>query len=264
MTIRVLVIGVGTGNLDQLTFEAIRALNQVDVFLVADKGAAKHDLVELRAEICRTFIDHDRYSVVEVTDPVRGPDRDRDSADYQAGVEAWHAKRARRYAEVIRSELGAKGRASGTIGFLVWGDPAFYDSTNRIVEAVAATGLDLDLTVIPGISSLQLLAARHQIVLNQIGRAIHITTGRRLLAEYSPALGDVAVMLDGHLSCAALVEDHPHLVIYWGAQLGLPDETLIDGPLAEVIDEIARTRAEIREKRGWVMDTYLLRDQPEG
>ena len=48
VTVQVLVIGIGSGNLEHLTREAIAALNRVDVFIVADKGEAKHDLVELR------------------------------------------------------------------------------------------------------------------------------------------------------------------------------------------------------------------------
>ena len=134
-----------------------------------------------------------------------------------------------------------------------------FRSTIRIVERIRDTGLELDLRVVPGISSLQLLAARHQIVLNRVGQPIHITTGRRLLEEYHPALGDVAVMLDGDLACAGLTAAHPGLQIYWGAQLGLPDEALISGPLAAVVAELRSTRAAIRERRGWVMDSYLLR-----
>ena len=53
MTVQVLVIGIGSGNLEHLTREAIAALNRVDVFIVADKGEVKHDLVELRGQICR-------------------------------------------------------------------------------------------------------------------------------------------------------------------------------------------------------------------
>ena len=45
-------------------------------------------------------------------------------------------RRAAAYAEVIAAELPD----GGTVGFLVWGDPAFYDSTIRIVESVAALG----------------------------------------------------------------------------------------------------------------------------
>ena len=255
MTIQAFIIGIGSGNPDHLTREAVSALNRVDVFLVADKGAAKHDLVELRREICRTLITHDRYRVVELPDPERGPDRDRDVADYQAGVAAWHEARAWQYAEIIAAEV-ADG---GAIGFLVWGDPAFYDSTIRIVESINALGIDLDLTVVPGISSIQLLAAHHKITLNRVGQPIHVTTGRRLLDEYSAALGDVIVMLDGDLACGGLVEEFGDLMIYWGAQLGLPDEVLISGRLSEVIEEIGAKRAAVRETRGWVMDTYLLR-----
>ncbi len=119
--------------------------------------------------------------------------------------------------------------------------------------------MDVDLRVVPGISSLQLLAAAHKIVLNQIGQPVHVTTGRRLLEEYTAELGDVLVMLDGGLACADLVPLHPDLTIYWGAQLGLTDERLVAGRLADVIEDIARERERIREDRGWVLDTYLLR-----
>jgi len=258
VTIQALVIGIGSGNPDHLTREAVAALNQVDMFLMADKGAAKHDLISLRAELCRTLITHDHYRFVEVPDAERGPDRERDATDYQAGVAAWHDARAQRYAEIINAEVGD----GETIGFLVWGDPAFYDSTIRIVKSITDLGVDLDLTVIPGISSIQLLAARHKIILNRIGHPVHVTTGRRLLDEYSPTLGDVVVMLDGELACSGLVERFGDLSIYWGAQLGLPDEVLISGRLSEVIQEIRAKRAAVREARGWVMDTYLLRPQP--
>jgi precorrin-6A synthase len=255
VSIEVLVVGIGSGDPAHLTGEAVAALDRVDVFLVADKGVTKTDLTALRTELCRAVITHDRYRVVEVADPERGADADRDSAAYAQGVRDWHRARAERYAEVIRSEVGA----SGTIGFLVWGDPAFYDSTIRIVESVAEAGLDLTVTVLPGISSVQLLAARHRLVLNGIGGSIHLTTGRRLVQEYRPELGEVVVMLDGTLTCARLLERHPDLHIFWGAQLGLADEALVAGRLAEVLDEIRATRLRIRAERGWVMETYLLR-----
>jgi precorrin-6A synthase len=249
MTIQALVIGIGSGNPDHLTREAVAALNRVDVFLVADKGAAKRDLVKLREEICRTLIIHDRYRIIEAPDPKR------DASDYATGVAAWHEARAQQYAEIIAREV-ADG---SSVGFLVWGDPAFYDSTIRIVESIIRLGVDLELAVIPGISSIQLLAARHKIILNRVGQPIHVTTGRRLLEEYSPTLGDVVVMLDGDLACQGLVSRFGDLCIYWGAQLGLPDEALISGRLSEVIEEIRAARAAIRNARGWVMDTYLLR-----
>lgn len=254
MTLRVFVIGIGSGQPAHLTGEAVAALNAVDVFLAADKGAAKHDLVTLRTDLCRAVISHDRYRFVEVADPERSA-----AGGYEAGVRDWHAARAQAYAEVIRREVPD----GGAVGFLAWGDPALYDSTIRIVESVAALGVDLELAVVPGISSVQLLAARHKIVLNRVGTPVHVTTGRRLVEEYEPGLGDVVVMLDSALACAGLVESWPDLTIHWGAQLGLPDEALVAGPLAEVLDQIRAVRARIRERRGWVMDTYLLRPREE-
>jgi precorrin-6A synthase len=251
VTIRLLVIGIGTGDLDHLTRQAMAALNEVDLFLVADKGAAKRDLAALRVAICEAVIAHDHYRIVEVADPLR----DRDSTDYAAAVMDWHAARAATYARVIRDHLGD----SGTVGFLVWGDPAFYDSTIKIAQALGDHGLVSELQVIPGISSLQLLAAAHKITLNRIGGSIHVTTGRRLAEEYDPGLGDVVVMLDGDLACTGLVERWPDVEIYWGAQLGLPSETLVAGQLAEVLPAISAARDRLRAQHGWVMDTYLLR-----
>ena len=254
--IDVLVIGIGSGSPAHLTAEAAAALNRVDVFLVADKRASTddpvaRDLAALRRELCQSAIAQDDYRVIEVIDPPR----DREASGYREAVADWHARRATAYREVITRELPD----GGTLGFLVWGDPAFYDSTLRIVSQIRESGIDLQVEVFPGISSVQLLAARHQLILNTVGGPIHITTGRRLLDEFDPGLGTVVVMLDGNLTCRALVGDHPDLEIVWGAQLGLPDEALVRGRLADVIDEITDVRAAIRARRGWVMDVYALR-----
>ncbi|MGE3913351.1 MAG: SAM-dependent methyltransferase, partial [Chloroflexota bacterium] len=46
-----LVIGIGAGNPDYLTVQAIKALNRTDVFFVVDKGQEKDGLAALRREI---------------------------------------------------------------------------------------------------------------------------------------------------------------------------------------------------------------------
>ena len=45
---KVFVIGIGAGNPDYITVQAINALNEVDVFFVMDKGQEKEHLVRLR------------------------------------------------------------------------------------------------------------------------------------------------------------------------------------------------------------------------
>ncbi|MDC5696893.1 precorrin-6A synthase (deacetylating) [Intrasporangium calvum] len=249
------IIGIGMGDPRHLTGEAVEALRTVDVFLVADKGKRSADLVAARQAICAAAIPTERsYRFVEVTDPQRGPDAERSPAAYGQGVRDWHAARVDAYADVI----AGLAPHEETVGFLVWGDPAFYDSTIRIVDALRDR-IDVDHDVVPGISAPQLLAARHRVPLNRIGASIHVTTGRRLVEEYDPSLGDVVVMLDGHLACRGLADRYPEVELLWGAYLGSPDELLVRGPLATVIDEVARVRAAAREQHGWVMDTYLLR-----
>ncbi len=253
------IVGIGAGDPEQVTMQAISALNQVDVFFVADKGPAKDDLVALRSEICRRYITDKPYRIVEVPDPQRraiGPHTGA-GGGYSAAVDDWHERRAACYEEVMLAEL----REGDTPGFLVWGDPALYDSTIRVVERLQDRGtLEFEFTVVPAISSVQALAAAHKIVLNRVGEPIHITTGRRLQHGLPADQDNVVVMLDGELICRTFTE--PGLEIYWGAYLGTSDEILVAGPLAEVIGRIAELRAAARARKGWIMDTYLLRRSP--
>lgn len=249
----VLVIGIGAGDPDYITVQAIKALNRVDVFFIVDKGAAKDDLVHLRKEICDRHITGSGYRFVEVRDPER--DRTpKDSAAYADAVRAWLEQRATMFERMITDELGEDGVGA----FLVWGDPSLYDGTIRIIDQLIERGrVPFEHSVIPGVSSLHSLTARHRIPLNRIGEPIHITTGRRLSAGMPPGLDNVVVMLDGE--CAFLNVDDDTVEIYWGAYLGTPDEILISGPVTKVGAEIERVRAEARERKGWIMDTYLLR-----
>ena len=139
----------------------------------------------------------------------------------------------------------------------MWGDPAIYDSTLRIIERMRVSGLALDFEVIPGISSVQVLAARHRIALNRIGESVLLTTGRKLAEGFPDDAGSVVVLLDGVQAFAML--DDPDVEIFWGAYLGTEHEILRAGRLAEVKDEIASVRRQARERHGWIMDIYLLR-----
>jgi precorrin-6A synthase len=69
-------------------------------------------------------------------------------------------------------------------------------------------------------------------------------------------LDDVLVMLDGGCAFADLPDTD--LDIYWGAYLGMPDQVLVSGDLQECKAQILATRAAARERKGWVMDSYLL------
>nr|CTQ95853.1 Precorrin-6A synthase (EC 2.1.1.152) [Kibdelosporangium sp. MJ126-NF4] len=246
---RILVIGIGAGDPEHITLQAVAALRQVDVFFVLDKGEVKQELVDLREEILRRHAPDANHRVVHGRDP----ERDRTTDAYVEAVDDWRRRRADVCQEMIEAEL-----ADGQTGaFLVWGDPTLYDSTLAILDDIAARGFELDIDVVPGVSSVSALVARHRVPLNQVGRPVQITTGRRLAAQWPSDVDDVVVMLDARTAFTGHVEQDA--TIYWGAYIGTPDEILISGPLSEVADQIVTARAEARERKGWIMDTYLLR-----
>lgn len=240
MTRTVLVIGIGAGDPEHLTLQAAAAIGRADVFFEIDKGVP--DLAALRANLLARHARPDHRVVVAPEVP-----RDRDPADYPAEVAAWQAARADAYAAMIDAELPPGGVGA----FLVWGDPALYDGTLRLLPA-------LDVVSIPGISSVQALAAAHGLILNRVGEPVLITTGRRLAERGMPAdVPDVVVMLDGRCAFAGLPDTD--LDIYWGAYLGTPREILVAGDLRAVAEEIVDRRTAARAEVGWIMDTYLLR-----
>jgi precorrin-6A synthase len=244
---RIKVVGIGAGDPAHVTMQAVDALNQVDVFFLLDKGEVKQELIDLRAEILSRYV-HRPHRVLHGRDP----DRDRATSAYVDAVDDWRRRRADVCLEMINT-LGP----DETGGFLVWGDPTLYDSTLAILDDLTARGEELEIEVIPGISSVSALVARHRVPLNQVGKPVQVTTGRRLAAGWPAGVDDVVVMLDARTAFTGHVDEDVH--IYWGAYLGTPDEILIEGPLAEVADRIVAARVEARERKGWIMDTYLLR-----
>ena len=247
---KILIIGIGAGNPDYVTVQAVKALNQANVFFIPDKGGGKAALKRLRTEICERFIEKKTYRFAGVDIPARA----RMSSGYKSNVAEWHARIEEKYERLLREEL-----AMGECGaFLVWGDPALYDSTLRIIAKLhSKAGGAFEYDVVPGISSIQALAARHKISLNSVGEPVHITTGRKLAEGFPNNSDSVVVLLDGEQAFKRV--DRDDLEIYWGAYLGTEKEVLVKGRLSEVMNKIEAIREQARLDNGWIMDTYLLR-----
>lgn len=238
MTTRVRILGIGMGP-QHVTAEVADALRSADYVIAARKGEGD-ELLAVRRAIAGAF----GVEVVEIDDP----ERDRsDSVNYPGAVAAWHAARVAAYERVLRER-------GGTAAFLVWGDPSLYDSTIRVVAQLAAR-MPVEYDVLPGISAPQLLAARHRVVLNEVGRPVHITTARRLREAIAAGQANIAVMLGG----APDLDGLDDWSIWWGANLGTPSEELAAGRVADVRGELAAARARAKAAAGWVMDVYLLR-----
>lgn len=242
MARKVFVIGLGPGGFGQLTLDAVDAMNSVDVFLVADSQSDQPDQVWRRSEMLRRNVKR-AHRVITVLDPAnQHPD--------EAGIDA---ARLATY-EQIMSGLPAEA----TVGLLAWGDPALYESVLKVVDSLRSTTA-LQVTVIPGVSAPQVLAAAHEITLNRAGQSVHLTTGRRVLADYSPDLGDVVVLNDDDLVCKALVDEFPDVELFWGAYLGTPDQVLANGALRTVMPDLLDLRSRLVAHHGWIQDIYLLR-----
>ncbi|GAA1923053.1 precorrin-6A synthase (deacetylating) [Nocardioides lentus] len=242
-TIRVVGMGMGP---DHLTPEATRALAASSYVVAARKhrGSDERDpLLAVRAAVAAGA----GLAVVEVPDPPRG----RTPADYRGEVADWHAARAEAWGAAISAR-------DGDPALLVWGDPSLYDSTIRVVDAVAAR-LGARVEVVAGVAAPQLLAARHGVVLHAVGEPVLLTTGRRLARDLAAGTPNVVVMLDGDLACLDPGLGLQEWTIRWGANLGTPSERLVAGRVREVADDLRAARAAARETAGWVLDTYLLR-----
>jgi precorrin-6A synthase len=242
------IIGIGTGNPEHVTIQAIGKMNAADMIFLPTKGTEKEGLAAVRREICDRFITSAKTQVVEFAIPVRHTS----DRSYIESVDQWHAALAQTYVGLI-NDLPEDGIGA----FLVWGDPSLYDSVIRIVQrARQLDAADFDFSVVPGITSIQALAASHRIPINMVGKPVEITTGRRLV-EHGNRAESTIVMLDGEQAFSR-IED-PDAEIFWGAYLGTEDEIVRAGRLGDVADDIIRTRAEARARHGWIMDIYLLR-----
>ncbi len=252
-----LVIGIGAGHPDQLTVQAVQAMNRVEVFFLIDKGDSKSGLNAVRDEMLRRHVTNDRYRIVEIPEPPRDRSPSLTAAGYRGAVQDWHEARAGRIATALTTELGADGVGA----FLVWGDPSVYDSTLRVIERIKDS-VAFEYSVIPGVTSVQALAAAHRIPLNRIGEPIHITPARRIADGLPDGLDSAVVMLDAGFTATQL--DEPDLEVFWGAYLSTEDEALISGRLGAVAGQISETRARLRAEHGWIMDSYLLRRERPG
>lgn len=240
------LVGIGTGNPEHLTLQAIRALNSADVILIPRKGESKADLAETRRAICAEVVTNPSTRLVEFDLPTR----DETTSDYVQRVEEWHDKIATVWTKALDQTKGAKDR----VALLVWGDPSLYDSTLRIAARLAPRP---EITVIPGITSLQGLTAAHAIPLNDLAAPFTVTTGRHLRDHGWPTgCNRIAVMLDGECSFTHITPDN--VTIWWTAYVGMPQQCSLSGPLSETAAQIIEARKVLRAQHGWIMDIYIL------
>lgn len=247
----ILIVGIGAGDPEFLTLQAVNALQRTHVVFLPEKGDEKSGLNKVRLEMLERAVPEGGYRVVPFDVPERR--RQAETTEYEGTIDDWRAALKGAYRRLFADELAE----SETGAFLVWGDPSLYDGTLAIVEDMRVE-MALTIEMIPGISAVQALAAAHKITLNRVGESVTVTTGRRLADGEAGGLENFVVMLDSQSGWRRFAGEDGTW-IYWGAYLGTKDQLLVAGPAAEVQDEIGRLRADAQARHGWIMDTYLVR-----
>jgi precorrin-6A synthase len=241
------LIGIGCGDPAHLTRKAVDAINAANLILIPRKGEEKSDLADLRRQICADVLSNETTRVAEFDLPVRDGTRE----SYRAGVDDWHDAIAATWVREIDKHLGKQGR----VALLIWGDPSLYDSSLRIARRLDPRP---EIEVIPGVTAIQALCAAHALPLNEIGEPFLVTTGRRLRdGGWPDDVDTVVVMLDGGTAFEVLEPEGLH--IWWGAYLGMSDQIIFSGALADVGATIITARRAARERHGWIMDCYILK-----
>jgi len=240
---KIYLIGIGPGEPKYLTVQAIETIKRLKTFLIPVKKGNKKELTEIRKKIIEYCRDDRDFKLLELDFPER-----KKSHPYEASVRQWRDKKV----ETILNLLQYIDEA----GLLIWGDPSLYDGHIDIMKDIQRH-IPLEIEVIPGVSSISVLSAKHKVSLNRIGGSVIITTprGLRKMKEFSH---NTVVLLDNYETFRLFKEKN--LKIYWGAYLGTEKEVLFSGQLKKCFEQLTEIRKQLKEKNGWIMETYLLTD----
>lgn len=238
---KIYLIGIGPGDPKYLTVEAIETIRKLNVFLVPLKKGGKQELTDIRERII-DYCHPDRdYKLIKLDFPER-----KKSSPYEKSVKQWRDQKT----EIILKALENIEEA----GLLVLGDPSLYDGHIDIMLELKKH-ISLEFEIIPGISSIQILSARHKISLSKIAGSVILTTPRGL-KKIKDLNDNIVVLLDNYETFKLFKEKNPK--IYWGAYLGTEKESIYSGQLHQCIEQLIDLRRRLKKENGWIMETYLL------
>ena len=253
MSINLYLIGIGFGDAKHVTEEAAETIKNCNLILIGKKKDEKSDIANLKKNICKSFIKTNSVKFVEFIIP----ERQSTNKKYINSVLEWHNDIAKTWVDIINEHTFGNERTNINVGIPIWGDPSLYDSSQRIATRIKNTLHQTSIKLIPGLSSIQLLVSAFGIPFNEIGESVLITTGRLLKERGWPdGTETIYVVLDGECSFTFLKDNN--IYIWWAAYLGMKEQTLIQGKIARIGQEILSKRNNLRANKGWILDVYKL------
>lgn len=176
MTNRLTAVGVGPGDPELITIKGRRAIEAADVVFVPRSRNGEHSIA---LHIADRWIDRSRQPVVELALPMT-----RNSDEL---VPAWQTA-----ADRIAAHLTALGdRAAGV--YLLLGDPLLYGTFTYIWRQIERRHPDVEIAIVPGVTSFSAAAALGQMPLGSTSDRIAILPAtyetdaaalQRLLADF--------------------------------------------------------------------------------
>jgi precorrin-6A synthase len=247
---KVLIVGIGAGNPDFVTVQAINVRGHVTLFFIPDQGGDKgpdkmmKDPARLRAEIVELYVRNRPFRTTTYREPHK------DGGGALAG-DLRHAGLS--FEELDASECGA---------FLVWSGFSLIETLARILQRLRSSGdFELDYEVIPGSSDIQVLTTAHKVALCNVGRSIPTATGRSLAGGF-PNNADTIVFMQPAVLAPDTVGGHND--VHWTLYAGMPDDMLVSGRLLEIVGGLEQVRKEALDGKGWIVEAMLTQKGAHG
>ncbi|OEF97995.1 precorrin-2 C(20)-methyltransferase [Desulfuribacillus alkaliarsenatis] len=146
-------IGVGPGDPELLTLKAKRILEQVEVLLVPKSKMEKRSIA---LEIAKGAVDKD-WQQVDLHMPM--------TADKAELIKSWQ-QAAKQIANILQEGKDA--------AFVTLGDPSLYSTFTYVMKHIKALAPEALIEIVPGISSINLMAATYQVPLAESEESVVI------------------------------------------------------------------------------------------
>ena len=220
-------VGVGPGDPELITVKAVAVLQRADVILVpateasADAAGRAEQVVLAACPEAEAKLRRIPFSMAQR----RGVGR--------ARTESWQAS--------AQAAVAAFSTGATTVAFATVGDPSVYSTFSYLAAQVQAVVPGVDVSVVPGITAMQALAAASRTPLVEGTESLTLVPATAGLETVRDALAhsDTVVAHKGGRQLAdlrGLVAASGREAVL-GVNLGRPDQTIT--PLAQVSDDTA-------------------------
>jgi precorrin-2/cobalt-factor-2 C20-methyltransferase len=144
-------VGVGPGDPELLTLKAERILKSVSVICMPQSETSSESFAYT---IAQGFIDVDAQEIMRISFP---------TDDEEGASLAW---------QDAADEIAVRLRNGSDVAFITEGDPMLYSTFSYVLESLRGKHPDLEIEVVPGVSSVMAAAASARVPL--------VTHGQRL------------------------------------------------------------------------------------